>query len=72
MKRETDRQVLSFFQNLLELKAPWRVVAVELKEAERSVEIAVEWPDSYKVPCASNPMGSGLHFLNFKIYVRVA
>ena len=52
MKRETDRHVLSFFQNLLELKAPWRVVAVELKEAERSVEIEVEWPDSYKVPCA--------------------
>ena len=52
MKRETDRHVTSFFQNLLELPAPWRVVAVELKDAERSVEIEVEWPDSYKVPCA--------------------
>ena len=52
MKRETDRHVTSFFQNLLELKAPWRVVAVELKAEDRSVEIEVEWPDSYKVPCA--------------------
>ena len=52
MKRETDRHVLSFFQNLLELKAPWRVVAVELKNEERCVEIEVEWPESYKVPCA--------------------
>jgi transposase len=52
MKRETDRHVLSFFQNLLELKAPWRVVAVELKDEERSVEIEVEWPQSYKVACA--------------------
>jgi transposase len=52
MQRQTDRHVTSFFQNLLELKAPWRVVAVELKEAEKSVEIEVEWPDSYKVPCA--------------------
>ena len=43
---------MDFFQSLLELKAPWRVVAVELKAEERSVEIEVEWPDSYKVPCA--------------------
>ena len=43
MKRETDRHVLSFFQNLLELKAPWRVVAVELQEQERTVEIEVAW-----------------------------
>jgi transposase len=52
MKRETDRHVLNFFRSLLELKEPWRVVAVELKDEERSVEIEVEWPDSYKVPCA--------------------
>jgi transposase len=51
MQRETDRHVLSFFQNLLELKEPWRVVAVELKDAEHSVEIEVEWPVSCKVPC---------------------
>lgn len=52
MQRKTDRQVTSLFQNLLELKAPWRVVAVELKTEEGSVEIEVEWPDSAKVPCA--------------------
>ena len=51
MKRETDRHVLSFFRDLLELKEPWRVVAVELKDAEHSVEIEVEWPESCKVPC---------------------
>jgi hypothetical protein len=37
MKRETDRHVLNFFRSLLELKEPWRVVAVELKDGERSV-----------------------------------
>lgn len=51
MKRETDRHVTSFFQKLLELKSPWRVMAVELREEERSVEIEVEWSESYKVPC---------------------
>lgn len=52
MQRKTDRHVTCLFQNLLELKAPWRVVAVELKAEERSVEIEVEWPASAKVPCA--------------------
>lgn len=51
MQRETDRHVLSFFQSLLELPSPWRVIAVELKTEERCVEIEVEWPDTYKVPC---------------------
>jgi transposase len=52
MKRETNGQVLRFFQQLLELEAPWRVVAVELRDQERSVQIEVEWSESYKVPCA--------------------
>jgi hypothetical protein len=57
MKRETDRHVLNFFRSLLELKEPWRVVAVELQDEERSVEIEVEWADIffpvllYKTPC---------------------
>ena len=51
MKRQTDRNVTGFFQKLLELSDPWRVVAVELKDEERSVEIEVEWPASYKASC---------------------
>ena len=61
MKRETDRHVTSFFQNLLELEAPWRVVAVELRDEERSVEIEVEWPDSYKVPCPECGRACGVY-----------
>ena len=61
MKRKTDRHVRSFFQNLLELKAPWRVIAVELQEAERCVEIEVAWPDSYKVPCAECGRACGVY-----------
>jgi hypothetical protein len=30
MKRQTDRNVIGFFQKLLELADPWRAVAVEL------------------------------------------
>lgn len=51
MKPETDRHVLSFFKSLLGLEAPWRVVSVELKDEEKSVEIMVEWPESYKAVC---------------------
>mgnify|MGYP003342408383 CR=1 FL=1 len=51
MKRQTDRNVTGFFQKLLELADPWRVVAVELKDEERSVEIEVEWPANYKASC---------------------
>jgi transposase len=51
MKRHTDRNVAGFFQKLLELRYPWRVVAVELKDGERSVEIEVEWPASYMLSC---------------------
>jgi transposase len=51
MKRQADRNVTGFLQKLLELEDPWRVVAVELKDEDRSVEIEVEWPASYKAPC---------------------
>jgi transposase len=61
MQQETDRHVRSFFQNLLELKEPWRVVGVTLKEEERSVEIEVEWPDSYKVPCVDCGRACGVY-----------
>jgi transposase len=61
MQRETDRHVVSFFQNLLELKSPWRVVAVELKNEERCVEIEVEWSDSYKVPCPECGRACGVY-----------
>ena len=51
MKRQTDRNVTGFFQKLLELEDPWQVVAVELRDEDRSVEIEVEWSASYKAPC---------------------
>ena len=51
MKRQTDRNVTGFFQKLLELADPWRVVAVELKDEDRSVEIEVERPSSFKASC---------------------
>lgn len=53
MKRQTDRNVTGFFQKLLELEDPWQVVAVELRDEDRSVEIEVEWPASYKASCPS-------------------
>ena len=52
MRRETERHVTSFFQILLALKSPWRALGVELKAKERSVEIAVKWPNNYKALCA--------------------
>lgn len=61
MKRETNGHVVSFFQSLLELKSPWRVVAVELKDEERSVEIEVEWSESTKVPCPECGRACGVY-----------
>ncbi len=42
MKRQTDRNVTGFFQKLWELGDPWQVVAVELRDEDRSVGIEVE------------------------------
>ena len=42
MKRETDRKVLGVFRTLLGLPEPWRMLAVEIKEEEKLVEIEVE------------------------------
>ena len=51
MKRETDRKVLGVFRALLGLPEPWRMVAVEIKDEEKLVEIEVEWPERTKVGC---------------------
>ena len=42
MKRQTDRNGTGFFQKLLELEDPWQVVAVELRDEDRSVGDEVE------------------------------
>lgn len=51
MKRETDHRVLGVFRTLLGLPQPWRLIAVEIREAEKVVEIEVEWPADTKVCC---------------------
>jgi hypothetical protein len=33
------------------LEEPWRVVSVEIKDEEMSVEIIVEWAESYNAVC---------------------
>jgi len=61
MKRETDRKVLGVFRALLGLPEPWRMVAVEIKDEEKLVEIEVEWPERTKVACADCGRACGVY-----------
>lgn len=51
LKRETDKKVLGVFRVLLGLVEPWRMVAVEIRDEEKLVEIEVEWPEGLKATC---------------------
>jgi hypothetical protein len=51
MKRETNPQVLEVFMTLLGLEEPWKLVAVELFEAPKRVDLELEWPAGVKAVC---------------------
>jgi transposase len=61
MKRETDRKVLGVFRTLLGLPEPWRMLAVEIKEEEKLVEIEVEWPEAARVACPECQRACGIY-----------
>jgi transposase len=46
---------------LLGLPEPWRMIAVEVKDAEKLVEIEVVWPESAKVPCPDCGRACGVY-----------
>lgn len=46
---------------LLGLPEPWRMVAVEIAEEEKRVEIEVEWPDTVKVACRECHRACGIY-----------
>lgn len=51
MQQETDKKVMGVFRTLLGLPEPWRMVAIQIKEEEKTVQIEVEWPQNIKVAC---------------------
>ena len=46
---------------LLGLPEPWRMVAVEIKDEEKLVEIEVEWPETIKVTCPECQRACGIY-----------
>jgi transposase len=51
MKRETNPHVLGVFKTLLGLEKPWELVAVELFEEPKRVDMELEWPASARAAC---------------------
>jgi transposase len=51
MKRETNPHVLGVFRTLPGLEQPWKLVAVELFEEPKRVDVELEWPASARADC---------------------